>query len=302
MAKVKNTVPVYDICSLGGTGQMHDAIMAERFADYLLVHPNLHRAHGHSFYHLVLFTGGGGGHTIDFRNFRVQKGQAYFMAPGQVHSWSFEGSMEGYVINFSEDFFRPLLADEQYLDRFRFWDNGGDNTVRFSGKLLQEAIMLMEQILLEYRHEKAFSTDRLRLLLLSFFILAARAGKREEHETTALPRQALLHRFRTLLNEHYRRYKLPRDYAMMLHVTPNYLNALCRELLGKPAGELIRERVLLEARRLLVNSGGQIAETAYELGFSDNSYFSKFFRKYTGITPEVFKTRIQQHAASHQTS
>ncbi len=78
----------------------------------------------------------------------------------------------------------------------------------------------------------------------------------------------------------------------MLFVTPNHLNALSKHVTGKPAGELIRDRVILEARRLLVNTGTTIAEVASELEFEDNSYFSKFFKKYTGQTPEAFRKSI----------
>jgi AraC family transcriptional activator of pobA len=67
-------------------------------------------------------------------------------------------------------------------------------------------------------------------------------------------------------------------------------------MLGRPAGEVIRERVLLEAKRLLVSSAIGIAEIAWELQFKDNSYFTKFFKKYTGTTPEEFRSAgIEQH-------
>jgi AraC-like DNA-binding protein len=86
--------------------------------------------------------------------------------------------------------------------------------------------------------------------------------------------------------------KLPKEYAELLYITPNHLNALCRDLVGKTAGELIRERVLLEAKRLLTNLNITAAEIAYELNFQDNSYFSRFFRKYTGQTPEIFRKQF----------
>ena len=79
----------------------------------------------------------------------------------------------------------------------------------------------------------------------------------------------------------------------MLYVTPNHLNALCQDLLGKSAGEVIRERILLEAKRQLVNASAGIADVGYDLGFTDNSYFTKFFKKYTGTTPEAFRRGLE---------
>jgi AraC family transcriptional activator of pobA len=74
-----------------------------------------------------------------------------------------------------------------------------------------------------------------------------------------------------------------------LYITPNHLNALCKEYLGMQAGEVIRNRILLEAKRLLVSQDITISEISDELSFNDNSYFTKFFKKLVGMTPEEFR-------------
>jgi AraC-like DNA-binding protein len=84
---------------------------------------------------------------------------------------------------------------------------------------------------------------------------------------------------------------LPKEYAALLYVTPNNLNMLCKQLLGKAAGEVIRDRILLEAKRLLVNVDISIAEIAYKLSFTDHAHFTKFFKKETGETPDEFRKR-----------
>lgn len=78
----------------------------------------------------------------------------------------------------------------------------------------------------------------------------------------------------------------------MLYVTPNHLYALCKDLTDLSAGELIRNRILLEAKRLLTNAKINVSEIAVDLGFADNSYFSKFFKKYEGVSPEVFRKQF----------
>ncbi len=286
-----DSLPVYTIASLPGAAPQQSEVMAERFASYLDVHPNLHAAHGHSFYHLVLFTKGGGFHTVDFRRFPVREGALYFMVPGQVHSWAFEGKTDGYVVNFNEGFFQSLLADDAYLDRFRFFSGDiGEQIYQLEPAAFAQAAGLLERAVSELRQAAPMYQDAVRLILLEFFILVTRETSPETEATQALQGQALtLQNFRRLLNRHFRELRLPRDYAALLYVTPNYLNALCRDLLQKPAGELIRERVLLEAKRLLVNQQQDISGIAYALGFKDNSYFSRFFRKYTGMTPEAFR-------------
>jgi AraC family transcriptional activator of pobA len=295
MPKAKNTLPVYDICSLSGAAHLQDEVMAERFADYLKVHPNLHHAHGHSFYHLVLFTRGGGYHTIDFNRFPVKAGELYFMVPGQVHSWSFEGDVDGFVVNFSDALFQSFLKDDQYLDRFHFFSGDtSDQVIMLAPPELEKAIAIMEQLTEEAKDKNVLHLDAVRLQLLLLFILVARSSAPGSSDLEKpQPGQLVLQSFRKLLNQYYHQYKLPKDYAAMLYVTPNYLNALCNDLLGKSAGELIRERILLEAKRQLVNHQEGIAGIGYNLGFTDNSYFTKFFKKYTGTTPEDFRREIQ---------
>jgi AraC-like DNA-binding protein len=83
--------------------------------------------------------------------------------------------------------------------------------------------------------------------------------------------------------------KLPKEYAEMLYITPNHLNALVNATIGKSAGTLIRDRILLEAKRMLVNSDQNVNEIAYQLQFEDNAYFSRFFKKYTDTSPEKFR-------------
>ncbi len=72
-------------------------------------------------------------------------------------------------------------------------------------------------------------------------------------------------------------------------MTPNHINALTYKLVGKSAVEIIRERVLLEAKRLLVNSDLMVSQIAETLHFEDNAYFTRFFKKYLGTTPEGFR-------------
>lgn len=287
-------LPVYTIDNLPGVVPQTGDVIVERFAKYLEVHPNLHAAHGHDFYHLVLFTKGGGRHTIDFRHFPACRGALYFMVPGQVHSWAFEGETDGYVVNFREGYFQSLLADANYLDRFPFFS--GDITeqvFQLRPDALENTASILERAAGEAAGDDLLNEDALRLLLLELFILVARETAIAGNPHSPAGQVVTLRQFRRLLNAHFRELRLPKEYAALLFVTPNYLNALCRNTLQKTAGELIRERVLLEAKRMLVNQHRDISSIAYDLGFTDNSYFSRFFRKYAGCSPETF--RKEQH-------
>jgi AraC-like DNA-binding protein len=219
--------------------------------------------------------------------FDVLPYQAYFMAPGQVHSWDFKGETDGYIIHFSADFFRPFLLNPSYLEQFSFFNGISSQCVCQLTPEIRPEIMRMFEALLT-----TVNKDLIRVRLLEMFMTIENDGNRNDHGNLPNHTSTLLKSFQQLINQYYRTMRLPKEYAELLYITPNHLNALCRELLGKTAGDVIRERVLLEAKRLLTNVGMSILEIAYELNFKDNSYFTRFFKNYEGITPEEFRKKF----------
>jgi AraC family transcriptional regulator, transcriptional activator of pobA len=287
MAKEK--IPVYDICSLNK--EEGADYLIERFSSYLNRHdPQLHFPHRHSFYHLVLFTKGAGSQQIDFTRFKVKPFQIYFMIPGQVHSWHFEGETDGYIINFSETFFKSFLQNPNYLERFTFFSGVSEECVcQLPTAIQKPTITLFETMLSPSESIGENKADMFRLLLLQLFILIDHSCTGPARRSFPLQKQTLLRTFRRLIDSHYRDIRLPKEYADLLYITANHLNALCQDLLGKTAGELIRDRTLLEAKRLLTNAKMTATEIAYELNFKDNSYFNRFFKKNAGMTPDDFR-------------
>ena len=161
MAKEK--IPLYRLSHLaapapgplaaGGLPKaMPGEFMIESFGPYLeRQSPHLHHAHRHIFYHMVCFSHGAGSHSIDFLRYPVEAGQIYFMPPGQVHSWSFEGRPEGWVINFSVDFLRAFLLDPGYVDRFTFFSGRAeDSVVRLLSPVREQVYGMLEQMLRQF--------------------------------------------------------------------------------------------------------------------------------------------------------
>jgi AraC family transcriptional activator of pobA len=285
---MKKEIPVYDICTLSEFKQ--DDILISRFAPYLAQHHNLSLAHKHTFYHLVIFTEGAGAHAIDFEQFEVKPYQIYFMIPGQVHSWEFKGPVDGYVINFSAQFFQSFLLKPDYLEQFSFF-NGSikDAVIDLPDTAKTDITSLFEQLISESEKGERLGTDMVRALLLQVFIKIGRLGYEKQGSSINAYNYTLLKNFQKLIEQHYQTLRLPKDYAELLYITPNHLNALCKDVLNLPAGEVIRNRIILEAKRLLINLNLTISEIALKLGFEDNSYFTKFFKKLTSLTPEEFR-------------
>lgn len=291
----KEKIPVYDICSLQDERGVQDDFLADYFSSYLHKHYNhLHFPHRHSFYHIVFFTKGGGEHSIDFLTYPVTPMQLYCMTPGQVHSWHFSGTTDGYIINFSDRFFKSFLLNPNYLERFSFFSGvSKDGVIKVAAAAKENVIKLFERIIkIANEHPSVKDMDKIKVLMLQLFMLLEESAPALKGGAIPQQKMLLLKNFRRLIEEHYNNIRLPKQYAELLYVTPNHLNALCQDLVGKTAGELIRERVLLEAKRLLTNANITAAEVAYELNFQDNSYFTRFFKKYTGQTPEAFRKQF----------
>lgn len=289
----KQIMPTYSIDTLKDAPVSSRDFVADRFSNYLDEHKDLRFPHKHSFYHLVYFSKGAGSYSIDFVNFTLEPGQIYFMIPGQVHSWHFTAKPDGYIVNFSEQYINTLIVNPRYLDQFTFLSGiANEQVIKLPKAAGAEVAQILETIIKEGNSTAALKDDFARAALIQLLIQVSRHATNESSKGQANYNSVLLRSFQKLIEQYYKEKKLPKDYAAMLYVTPNHLNAMSRDLTGRSAGELIRDRVLLEAKRLLVNAKMTVSQIAAELDFADNSYFSKFFRKHEGITPEGFRKQL----------
>ncbi|WP_205513836.1 helix-turn-helix domain-containing protein [Longitalea arenae] len=287
---LKHPLPVYDINTLKESRFSPKDFIADHFLHYLEEHKNLRFPHKHSFYQLVYFSGGSGSHSIDFVHFPVRGGQIYFMTPGQVHSWHFEDQPDGFIVNFSEPYINDFLANARYLQQFNFFSGiAQEQVIDIPENARPEITAILETIVREGNSNAALKDDLVRATLVQLFILVSRYSGGDAIPISNNYNTVVLRNFQKLIDQYYKEKKLTKEYAALLYITPNHLNALCKDVTGRSAGELIRDRILLEAKRLLVNARLSISQIANELRFMDNSYFSKFFKKYVGVTPEVFR-------------
>jgi AraC family transcriptional regulator, transcriptional activator of pobA len=104
-------------------------------------------------------------------------------------------------------------------------------------------------------------------------------------------RDDLMEKFRELLNENYLTLRKPSDYAELLMLSTNNLHKRARKYFNKSPSELIHERIILEAKKQLHLTRASIKEIAYQLNFNDEFYFSRFFKKYTKVSPNAFREK-----------
>ncbi|HEY0943839.1 MAG TPA: AraC family transcriptional regulator [Opitutaceae bacterium] len=258
-------------------------------------------AHRHEHFELFWLRGPAA-HFNDFERYPLPADRPSFIliSPGQVHFWDCTEAIRGTLISFTSAFFDGREPPPSTL-----LDYGFVHRTEFPPVLTVDAAFAAEAEPLIARCEREFATrdegwiEVMRCLLRLLLAGASRAHRRLATAPVTTERsQHLLQRLRAQIEAKFRTHSSVAAYARELGVTPGHLNDVVRELTGGTAGELIRTRILLEARRLLFHSELSVSEIAYHLGFADPSYFAKTFRKATGQAPGDFRAAIRK---CHQT-
>lgn len=280
--------PTLSTCDLFNQQQYRQKVvvhkLSELFENDIYVPKKPHR---HTFYQIIYIQEGKGIHKIDFVDYQFTNQTIFFIAPGQVHDLRFlEINSKGLIINFSEDLFQTFLANDDFIDNFWFFHKSG----QFSTIELKENLHIIQKIFNQILSEKRENILRLHLLHLMYECNESILNKLNKIDLSAPAHQ--LKKFEELVEQNYETEHYPKFYADQLSISPNYLNALCKKERNKTAGVIIRERILLEAKRLLVNSTLDISEISFLLGFEDNSYFTKFFKSQTQLTPKQFRSQL----------
>jgi len=235
--------------------------------------------HRHSFFFVLVLSKAEGEHSIDFTPYPVTDHCVFFTRPGQVHQLSLTDGTTGYMMAFQKDFYSPVgrLAGKNYFlfdpDRFR------------------KLITLLNLIFQEYSERQERYHEAIRSVLDVFFVELQRQGSDPEHR--AGYSQERLEELLALIESESSRHREVAYYAEKMHLTAYQLNSITKASLGKTCSDLINDFVLLEAKRYLLATSGQVNQIAGQLGYEDPSYFIRFFKKHTGYSPEAFRNKFR---------
>jgi len=287
--KEKSNTPVY---CLDDFGKKANAISfyIEKLSVHLQEHEFVSKPHKHDFYLMLYIQQGGGEHIIDFHSYPITKGVFFLMTPGQIHSWNMDANTEGYIIFFTKSIYQMQLSELGVMEFPFFHSLNANPLVKPSDKSIEPIITdLFEEFKRTNDVDKRILRTALDLVLL----------KLARCYTSSLPtsfhvEEIKLRKLESLIEKNFLKLKQPSDYADLMHLSPSYLNTLCKQNLNKTLSELIQERVLLEAKRLLAYTDFSVKEIADRLNFSTASYLIRYFKKHTGTTPDDFKESINR--------
>ncbi len=262
--------------------------------NHLAKHQFIQKPHKHDFYIIVVFTKGGGSHTIDFTTFTVGPGSVFFLSPGQVHSWELSAESDGHILFFSADFYTAIFSRKRLNDYSLFISSLEFPRLEIDSDQAKEIIALFEKIELETSHPTFFTKDLIRnyidtLLIFLHRFMGSKVALSKEEKLIYNQFQEL----ELLIDTNFKKHREVSFYADQMNISMKQLNTICKNTVSKTSSQLILDRVILEAQRLLTHSELNISEIAYSLEFDDASYFSRLFKKKTGYTPEEFRNRLE---------
>jgi AraC-like DNA-binding protein len=246
--------------------------------------------HRHNFFFILALLKGKGDHTIDFIPYKIKNHTIFFMRPGQVHQLNLKAGSTGYLIQFKKDFYLTNDKNSGLLLRKASSKNIQLPDVKTFNKLYS----ILTEIFRESNTKNEKYSEVINASFSIFFIELVRYQQKIEQnmDKGSVLNQDRLEDFMELLDAHISKNKQPAIYAKMLNLTPYQLNTITKTALGKTSSDLINEQIILESKRYLLSTSNQVKEIAYHLGYEDTSYFIRFFKKHTGLSPEVFRNNF----------
>ena len=258
------------------------------FEKYKAVLTSPHRT---DFYHIIWYQQGNPTHLVDFKPITLKPNSLLFIGKDQVHFFDKSGNFCGKVIIFTNNFFGSTENDIRYLQQNILFNDLLDVTKIDLDNASADFIGLFQFMEKELQNAvDNYQAPVLKNYLHNFLLLAEREKRKQgftEIRKGADFDYVLL--FRELLEQEFKQLKSVGTYANRMHVSEKRLSQATSRILGKSPKQIIDDRVLLEAKRLLVHSNSSIKEIGYALGFEEPTNFIKYFRRHVQKTPVEFR-------------
>ncbi|GAA4239396.1 helix-turn-helix transcriptional regulator [Postechiella marina] len=254
-----------------------------------------YKPHSHDFFLCVLFTKGTGSHEIDFSTYPVNAGSVFFLKPGQTHYWSFNSPPEGYIFFHTQDFYE-LHFSKSKLEQFPFYfSHKNTPALNLDSKTLKTLELNFKDINTEYYNKLPYKKQKIASLINTTYIDLSRlySLQTSTKSTTSSTYIKTLRKLESTIESYFKTEKSAAFYANALHITPKHLNRITKTTLNKTTTNLITDRVILEAKRLITHSNNTLQNISLILGYQDYAYFSRVFKQKTRLTPLEFKKSYQ---------
>lgn len=249
------------------------------------------KPHNHNFEELLVGSAGELEHFIDFNTTTIKAPFVSFVTKGKVHQLrpkAVNGECEIWGIRFKSEF-----IPETTFQLYSLYHNQANLELR--EKTCFKRLTTLCELMYEETKQKEVNYAIIRQLLsaLLTMIEAERKKTMPADENFHSSQHISFGNFLNILEENFRRPEGVEFYAEKLFMSSRNLNIICHNILEQSVSEIIETRKLIEAKNLLISTEKTISEIAYELGYNENSYFSKVFKKKSGQSPGEFREEMK---------
>tara|TARA_R110002073_G_scaffold57778_4_gene146689 strand:+ start:97248 stop:98096 length:849 start_codon:yes stop_codon:yes gene_type:complete len=232
---------------------------------------------------------GKGSYTIDFESYNFESNVLFFLSPGQVFSVDSEKIKEAYKITFVRDFYCIQTHDKEVSCNGVLFNNIYE--APFVKPCAADTVKLdfiVQSLIEEFQHEETAQYDMLQAYLKQFIVLAVRI-KKEDYQLKDDTETKLFKDFSTLVDINFKKEHTVSYYAERLGLSPKSISKHFQKIGAVTPSDYLKNRLVLEAKRQLIYSNSSVKQIAYDLGFNDPAYFTRFFTKIAAVSPLQFK-------------
>jgi AraC family transcriptional activator of pobA len=270
----------------------------ENYFNGKLIQSGVYRA---NYFVFVYITDGKGTLMLDNEVYDVGRSTFYYVNPGHLIAIQVDKSLKGYMMSTNEKFLKKYYSGEIYVD-FPFLRYENDPPEKVESHFAECFKIFLSGMLKIYKCENGkyqyHIINNLTIALLykiKELLLTSSAPSYKKYNSSPLVlrfMKSLHDEVNKLINGKIERKFTAKEFANMLHITPNHLNRMVKKETGKSVSTWINERILSEAQTLLLNTGLTIAQISEKMGFNESSYFIKYFKKKTGRTPKDYRDQV----------
>ena len=240
--------------------------------------------HRHNFYSVIWSLTATGKHIIDFHDYPIEPRSIFFVSPWQVHQIITDPGAKGILILFTPEFLQKNSIREDFISNLKlFRDSEETPPLQVSEPASARLMTFTDAMYKAFESSDVLKFETigayLKLLLIECNGLCTLPS--DTNTQSIEVGRSLVQRFKKLVEQHFTEWHQVQDYANELNITPGYLNEVISSAIHEPAKGYIRNRLILETKRLSVFTNKSIKEIGYDLGFDDPSHFSKFFKTFT---------------------
>lgn len=237
--------------------------------------------------------------TVDFSIYTTCQPTLFFVAPNQFLQIERAGRQSGYLIFYNRDFYCIQIHDREVACDGLLFNNINNMPQVDIPTNADVFINLLQQMEDEFQLNDPALEEMVRTYLKQLLIKATRLWKDQHLGKSRIEQHSdieFFRKFTVLVDAEYKTRHTVADYAELLLMSPKTITHKFKRLKLPPPNEVIKNRIVLEAKRLLIHTSLSAKEIAYGLGYDDPAYFSRLFQVKTGHSPSAF--RLKYHAAS----